>query len=195
MSDPKTVREVNFVLDGLERRVGLLVKVGGGIVGLLGVLLLTAFSLYHEIGGLSADIASIKTGMDGLNGRIERFETAANGRFDRIEAAINHARDQILARAQAPTSQQPQEMIAGGFYVTKGQAALIREFLKIPPIDASKQGKIGIWEHIAPEYTVPLPDNLAAKIGLANGLRYAVDPANNAIALVEPSHDVVVAII
>jgi hypothetical protein len=49
MSAPRMVREVNFILEGLDQRVGLLTKISAGtaalVVAILGVLL----PLYLEI--------------------------------------------------------------------------------------------------------------------------------------------------
>jgi hypothetical protein len=75
MSDPKTFREVNFVLDGLEKRVGLLTKIGGGIAALLVAILGVLGTLYSEIGKVQTDVAATRATVDGLNTRLTSMDT------------------------------------------------------------------------------------------------------------------------
>jgi len=180
MSNPSTFKEVNFVLQELERRLGSVLKIGAGIVSLLGVVFLTALLMYHQIGTVSADAASIKSTVDGLAHR-----------FGGTETAINRTRDQILDRVQSSTMAQ----IAGGFYVTNSEAVDIRDFLKLPPKDTRQPSKISLWTHVSREQTKPLPVQLTQKDKKLRGMRYVIDPDNNALGLVEPSQNVVIAII
>lgn len=154
----------------------------------------TLGTLYVQIGNVKVDVGSIKSTVEGIDTQLTS-----------IEADVKAARSdqgQILARVQAPpvpapTPPAPQQLqvqdIAGGFYVTTYEAKIIREVLKVSPKRSDVPPKIHLWDHITEADTQPLPDDLAKKIGI-QGLRYAVD-VNDAIALVEPSQNVVVAII
>src|SRR5690242_8330763 len=132
MSDPKTFREVNFVLDGLERRVALLTKIGGGIAALLVAIFGFLGNLYSVIGKVQIDVAATKATVDGLNTRLTSIDADVK--------AIRTDQGQILSRVQPPPTPPPpqptprvQDLIAGGFYVTEPEATLIRVFLKVPP--------------------------------------------------------------
>jgi hypothetical protein len=185
--DPKTIREVNFALAGLEGRVGLLIKIGIAVLGFLGAVLAVVATIYVQIGDVKVDVASIKAKVEGLDTRIGAIETD-------VKAARSDQR-QILTQLQPPAPPPPpRPLIAGGFYVTDDEAKLIRALLKVPPKDPNLPGKISIWSHVDPASAQPLPDDLVAKFGKFKGLRFIVD-ANNAIALVEPAQDVVIAII
>jgi hypothetical protein len=81
-----------------------------------------------------------------------------------------------------------------GFYVTAQEAEFIREFLKIPPKNATATAKMALWVRVPAQATRPLPDGVVGKLEKLKGLRYAVD-ANNAIALIEPSTSIVIALI
>jgi|SRR5271166_1160858 len=74
------------------------------------------------------------------------------------------------------------------------RAEFIREFLKIPPKNATATAKIALWIRVPAQATKPLPDGVVGKLEKLKGLRYAVD-ANNAIALIEPSTNIVIALI
>jgi hypothetical protein len=51
-----------------------------------------------------------------------------------------------------------------------------------------------LWVRVPTQATRPLPDGVVGKLEKLKGLRYAVD-ANNAIALIEPSTNIVIALI
>jgi hypothetical protein len=187
--DPKTIREVNFAFAGLEGRVGLLIKIGIAVLGFLGAVLGVVATIYVQIGDVKVDVASIKATVESLSNRLGTIEGD-------VKATRSDQR-QILTQLPPPSPPPVphlQELIAGGFYVTDDEAKLIRAFLKVPPKNPNLSGTWSIWSRIDPVSTQPLPEDIIAKIGKFKGLRFAVD-ANNAIALVEPTQDVVIAII
>jgi hypothetical protein len=98
-----------------------------------------------------------------------------------------------LARNDQRTVSVTPNVIAG-FYVTEQEAEFIREFLKVPPKNANATAKMALWIRVPAQATKPQPDGLVGKFEKLKGLRYAVD-ANNAIALIEPSTNIVIALI
>jgi hypothetical protein len=84
--------------------------------------------------------------------------------------------------------------VIAGFYVTAQEAEFIREFLKIPPKNATATAKMALWIRAPAQATKPLPDGVVGKLEKLKGLRYAVD-ANYVIALIEPSTNIVIALI
>ena len=84
--------------------------------------------------------------------------------------------------------------VIAGFYVTEQEAEFIREFLKVPPKNANATAKMALWIRVPAQATKPLPDGLVGKFEKLKGLRYAVD-ANNTIALIEQSTNIVIALI
>jgi hypothetical protein len=193
MSDPRTIREVNLAQAGIEGRLGLLVKMGGAIVGLLVAVVGGIATLYVQIGNVKDVVADVKVEVAALKSTVEGL----GGRIVRIETAVDSARKDILGRIQPPPSPPPQsqDTIAGGFYVTEAEAGFIRDFLKAPQREASKVGKFSLWDHVPQDLAQPLPDDLTAKIPKLKGLRFAIDPSNSAIALIEPSQNLIVAIV
>jgi hypothetical protein len=115
--------------------------------------------------------------VDGLNTRLISIDADIK--------AIRSEQGQILAKAQpTPTP----------INVTDDEAKLVREFLKVSPKVSNAAPKIALWDRLSKGATQPLPEELGAKVTKLKGLRFAID-ANNAIALVEPTQFLVVAII
>jgi hypothetical protein len=195
MSDPRTIREVNIATGGMEKRIKLLQWVGGGICALLVALLGVGIAQYRDIGKVEVDVGAIKATVEGIEKRLGLIETDLR--------AVRTDQGQILAKIQTPpTPPAPpptppprlQDLIAGGFYITDAEASLIRDFLKAGPKKPDVPSKIALWDRLPQSDTQPLPDDLAAKLPKIKGLRFTTD-VNNAIALVEPSQNVVIAII
>lgn len=189
MTDPRTIRESNIAREGLEGRVDLLQKWLWGVTGLLGTILAAAVAIYSQVGDVKTDIAVIKTSVTNISGRLERMEKG-------LDDIRNDGRT-ILGRlrpaepAPRPPTRDPRDIIAG-FWVTDAEAKLIRELLQAPQ-KTDAPPKIALWSRV-PEATL-IPDELVGKLPKLKGLRYAVDPGNNAIALIEPIGNGVIALI
>jgi hypothetical protein len=192
MSEPRTIREVNIAAAGVEGRLGLLIKLGGAIVAILLAVLGGIATLYVQIGSAKDDIAAVKVDVAAVKSTV----AAIGKQMDKVDSSVASSRDQILARIQpSPTPQGPQpQQIAGGFYVTDSVARALHELLKVPPFDPRKGSMFGMWDKLPEKESQPLPQDFAAKLGL-KGFRFAVDPNTNAIALIEPTQNVIVALI
>jgi hypothetical protein len=186
MSDPSTIHQ-----PGLDARV--LVKIGLAITACLAAVLGVAVAvIYAQIGNARVEVGSVKTGLSAINDRLGRIEKT----IDETRAKLNQP-----VRNEQPTgsvTRQPTVAVApnviAGFYVTEQEAEFIREFLKVPPKKANATAKMALWIRVPAQAAKPLPNGLVGKLEKLRGLHYAVD-ANNAIALIEPSTNIVIALI
>jgi hypothetical protein len=178
MSDPTTPHQ-----SGLDARV--LVKIGLAIIAcLVTVLVVAVAAIFGQIGDARLEVGSVKTGLSAINDRLGRIEKTV----DETRAKLNQ-----LDRNDQRTVPVTPNVIAG-FYVTEQEAEFIREFLKVFPKNANATAKMALWIRVPAQATKPLPDGLVGKFEKLKGLRYAVD-ANNAIALIEQSTNIVIALI
>jgi hypothetical protein len=90
-------------------------------------------------------------------------------------------------------SQQPTSNLIAVFYLTNVEASLIRQYLKLP--ERSGCSKFVMWHKLPREDVKALPEGLVDKIPKLRSLLWAFDPSSNAISLVEPSGNKVVAIL
>jgi uncharacterized membrane protein len=182
MSDTTTLRQ-----PGLDARV--LVKIGLAIIACLAAVLGVAVAaIFGQIGNARVEVGSVWTGLSAVNDRLGRIEkTVDETRATLDQLARNEQRNEQRTVSVAPNA-------IAGFYVTAQEAEFIREFLKLPPKNATATAKMALWVRVPAQATRPLPDGVVGKLEKLKGLRYAVD-ANNAIALIEPSTSIVIALI
>ena len=191
MIEPKTPREANIAL---EARVGLLQKLVWSVLTMLGAVVLGAISIYVQIGDLKSDVAVVKTNVVNISERLAKIEkTIDDIRFDGGQILSRISRLEPPPRQPALPAPAPDPVVAG-FSLTDSEAKLLRELLRAPAKTAAAP-KYGLWEKLPDSDVQLLPDDVTGKMVKLKGFRYALDPNNNAIALVEPSGSVVVAII
>jgi hypothetical protein len=182
MSDPTTLHQ-----PGLDARV--LVKIGLAIIVCLAAVLgVSVAAIFGQIGNARVEVGSVWTGLSAINdrlGRIEKTVDETRATLDRL--ARNEQRNEQRTGSVTPN-------VIAGFYVTAQEAEFIREFLKIPPKNATATAKMALWIRAPAQATKPLPDGVVGKLEKLKGLRYAVD-ANYVIALIEPSTSIVIALI
>jgi hypothetical protein len=190
MTEPKTHREANIAREGLEARVGLLQKLQWWVLGLLVAVVLGAIGINVQIGDLKSDVAVVKTNVVNINDRLARIEkTIDDIRSDGGQILSRISRLEPPPRQPALPAPAPDPIVAG-FYLTDGEAKRLRELLRAPPKTAAAP-TYGLWEKLPDSDVRPLPDDVTSNLVKLKGLRYALDPNNNAIALVEPSGSVV----
>jgi hypothetical protein len=178
MSDPRTLHQ-----PGLDARV--LVKIGLAIIVCLAAVLgVVIASIYARIGNVRVEVASVRTGLSAINDRLGAIEKSV----DETRAKLNRP-----VPEEQPTGSLTRNVIVG-FYVTEQEAGLIRAVLKVPPKKANVTAKMALGTHVPAQATKLLPDDLVGKLEKLKGLRYAVD-ANGAIALIEPSTNIVIALL
>ena len=182
-TEPKSFRETNLVLGGIEARVDLVQKMVWAVIGLLGALVTGAFALYSQIGDLKTDVAVVKTTAATINERVTRIDKSvesvlasgitASSALSRIEARLSamslQQQPNPLVVPVPPRGPTPLYEIT----FTDGEKQLIREFIK--PIRLAESPAYQIGE-IAPVTSLSmLPEPIVAKIPRLTGLRYAVD--------------------
>jgi len=187
MSDLRNTRQ-----PGLDARV--LVKIGLAVLACLAVILGVAVAvIFGQITNARVEVATVRTSLSALIERLGRMENRLGG----MEKTINEARANLSERAQSQVEQRTETVtppnVVAGFYVTQQEAEFIREFLKVPPKN-SIAAKMALWIRVPAPAGKSLPDGLVGRLEKLRGLRYAVD-ANNAIALIEPSTNIVIALI
>jgi hypothetical protein len=209
MSDPTHIQQA-----GLRTRV--LVKIGLAIIAcLVAVMGISLGVIFGQLTNATTEVGLMRTGLSALNERLGRIEKAVEeARVNLTELIQNERRTAVTPERtvsvtpertvpvtpERTVSVAPERTVsvtpdmAAGFYVTEQEAKLIREFLKVPPKNANQAAKMALWMRLPAQATKPLPEILMGKLEKLKGLRYAVD-ANNAIALIEPSTHIVIAVI
>ena len=113
-TEPRTVRELNIAMAGIECRITILQWMIGGLLGLAGTLLIAAFGLYSQMSDIKIDVASIKSTVAGLGDRQTRMEDSvgkALASLNRIEGRLASALDkQTETVAYEPLRLSPNEI-------------------------------------------------------------------------------------
>lgn len=202
MSDPTHIQQA-----GLRTRV--LVKIGLAIIAcLVAVMGISLGVIFGQLTNATTEVGLMRTGLSALNERLGRIEKAVEEARVNLTELIQNERRTASVTPERTVSVTPERTVsvtpertvsvtpdtAAGFYVTEQEAKLIREFLKVPPKNANQAAKMALWMRLPAQATKPLPEVLMGKLEKLKGLRYAVD-ANNAIALIEPSTHIVIAVI
>jgi hypothetical protein len=210
MSDPTHIQQA-----GLRTRV--LVKIGLAIIAcLVAVMGISLGVIFGQLTNATTEVGLMRTGLSALNERLGRIEKAVEEARVNLTELIQNERRTASVTPERTVSVTPERTVpvtpertvsvapertvsvtpdmAAGFYVTEQEAKLIREFLKVAPKNANQAAKMALWMRLPAQATKPLPEILMGKLEKLKGLRYAVD-ANNAIALIEPSTHIVIAVI
>ena len=196
MSNSTAIRPAHF-----DARI--LAKIGFAIILFLALVFgVFVAAIYAQMGNIRSELASVKTGRSTLDrlGRVEKAVDEMHANLATIQGqlgTIDNAVEQMRTNRSRTTDEHPRDLprnVLAGFYVTEQEAAFIREFLKVPPKKTGPPAKMTLWTRVPPQATKPLPDELVSKAEKLKGLRYAVD-ANSAIALIEPSTSIVIALI
>jgi hypothetical protein len=194
MTEPRTHREANIARQGLEARLGLLQKLIWTVIGLLGAMLAGAAAIYVQVGDLKTDLAIVQTSVSNVSDRLARIEKTIDDIRDNSGQILSRiSRLEPAPRPQPTPAPSPDSRPIAGFYLTDGEVKLLRELLRAPP-KSDAPAKYGQWDRLPESDTAPLPDDVTGKMAKLKGLRYAIDPGNNAIALVEPSGIVIATI-
>jgi len=160
-------------------------KIGLAIVACLAVLMGVALAVvFSQISDARVEMGLMRTALSAVNDRLGTIEKSV----DDARAALN----KITLNEQRPVSVTPD--VVAGFYVTHEEAKIIREFLNVPPKNATPAAKMALWIRVPPQATKPLPEPLVSRLEKLRGLRYVID-SNNAIALIEASASIVIAVI
>jgi hypothetical protein len=137
----------------------------------------------------------------GLRRRVTVQATFKNmdDRLGRIEQTLNDMTRGGTARSgPAPqiqgSNREPSETTSK-FYLKDNEADTIRQALQAPKRSGANDGKYRVGQLLLGLAVKPIPDNLAEQVPHLRGLHYTFDPINNAIAIIDPRSNRVVALI
>src|SRR5262249_43989572 len=107
-------REANIARQGLEARIGLLQLLVLAVLGMLGGLVLGAYTIYGQIGDLKSDVAVVKTNVVNISDRLAKVEkTIEDIRSDGGQILSRISRLEPPPRQPAPPAPAPDPVVAG----------------------------------------------------------------------------------
>jgi hypothetical protein len=170
--EPKTIRETNIAMEGIEGRLGILSKMIWTVVGLLGTLLIAAFALYSQLGDIKTDLAVLKSTVGVIGDRQAKIEESVRSLESKALASLNRIETRLLPTgtlALAPLDLEPD------------QIAFLRDALKPRRTDKPTLAKIG---NLFADSKFPyVPDYIVEKIPKLKGLRYTYDQSGAILLL------------
>jgi hypothetical protein len=190
-TEPKTFRETNLVIAGLEARVGLILKMIWAVIGMLGTLMAGAVALLSQVGDVKSDLASVKASIVALNDRIAGLESGIRDvRSAQSSAATTLARiDTAVAAPPPKPGTNPTDLLR--IVSSSFNAQYMREVLK--PVPTGQRTYV-LGERVS-GLTVPLlPPAVIDKLPELTGLGYIFD-AKGQIVLVDGSYRVAAIIV
>jgi hypothetical protein len=182
--EPKTIRETNIAMEGIEGRLGILSKMIWTVVGLLGTLLLAAFALYSQLGDIKTDLAVLKSTVGTIGDRQAKIEESVRSLESKALASLNRIETRLLP---------PDTPVLAPLNLDPDQIAFLREALKARRTDKPALAKIG---DLVADFKFPsLPDFVVDKIPFLRGFRYTYDQSGailllaggRVVQIVEPS--------
>jgi hypothetical protein len=138
---------------------------------------------------LKSDAANVQATFKNMDDRLGRIEQTLNDMTRNGATAFSSPTPQI----QAP-NREPSETISK-FYLKDNEADTIRQALQAPKRSGATDGKYRVGQLLLGLAVKPIPDNLAEQVPQLRGLHYTFDPTNNAIAIIDPRSNRVLALI
>jgi hypothetical protein len=177
MTDPRYIR------GAASRNVVLPQWIWVSVACLAGVLMLIGWMQLRN------DLAGVQLTLKNMDERLVRIEQTLNeitssGRFARTDPALQ---DQPPNRTLGENSPR--------FYLNETEIDVVRQSLQAAQKLAATKGKYRVGQLLVGLAVKRVPDDLAGKIPQLAGLLYTIDPANHAIAIIDPRNNRVVALI
>jgi hypothetical protein len=137
------------------------------------------------------ELYTLKALVSVVDDRVQRIQTDLKKVRDRTEEANAYGRQilEIVERIDAKQRNAPTLLS-----VSDEEAKFIRDRLGAAPLTPDRPGKLKAGIVLPDKETNLLPQDIVAKLPKLKGVRYAIDPANNGVALVEPTSNVVFAV-
>jgi hypothetical protein len=204
-TEPKSVREVNVVLEGIlkqfelfqksiEARFDFLRNIVWVVIGLLGALLAGAFALSNQIGEIKTDVALLKSQSSEFTQKqtavLESLKSTAEGALARVENR--------LASLTTGQGLQQTSNLEEPLKLSRLDTLLIRSLLK--PVKTGRPLEIKVGDEVKEVISAdrvsiiptiaPLPAELTDEVTKFKGLSFAYDPSG-AVLIVSPSRRVV----
>jgi hypothetical protein len=150
---------------------------------LAGVLVLAG---WRQLRNDPADVQMALKNMDERLGRIEQSlnEISTSVRFGRADSYL-----QNQAPNRTPGDNSPK------FYLNETEIDVVRQSLQATRKSGATEGKYRVGQLLVGLAVKRIPDDLARKIPQLAGLLYTVDPANHAVAIIDPRNNRVVTLI
>jgi hypothetical protein len=188
-TEPKTIRETHFVVEGLEARVVLIQTIVWWVLGLLGTLIAGAIALYVQLGDVKTDLGSVKATITAINGQITELgkdirelrneQSSATMTLGRIDTAI------AALPKGPPNSANIQRIVS-----SPSNVQLVRAMLKPVP---TGQKIYAFGERVSGVNVPLLPSEVIDKFPELTGLGYIFD-AKASIVFVDGNYRVVAVI-
>jgi hypothetical protein len=142
--EPKSFRETNLVLEGLEARLGLIQKLTWYVIGLLGALIAGAAALYFQLGDIRTDVAVLKANFGSLKEQQSEIQQSLRSIDSKTQTSLSRIENKLTPAAPAPVPLAtplpgPEEtpLRLGG-----DEIALLREMLKPTKLNKA-QARVG----------------------------------------------------
>jgi hypothetical protein len=177
MTDPRNIHRARS--STLARPQWIWVAIGF----LAGALLLVA------AWGLRNDPAGVQLTLKNMDDRLGRIEQTLN------DITNNERLTRTDPAQQSPgQNRTPSEPISK-FYLKENEADVIRQVLQAPRKLAGTDGRYRVGQLLVGLAVKQIPDDLVGKVPQLKGLLYTFDPANHAIAIIDPRSNRVIALI
>jgi hypothetical protein len=150
---------------------------------LAGILVLVG---WRQMRNDPTDVQLALKNIDERLGRIEQTlnEISSNIRFGRTDPVV-----QNQPPNRTPSDNSPK------VYLNETEIDVVRQSLQAAQKLGAKEGKYRVGQLLVGLAVKRIPDDLASKIPQLAGLLYTVDPANHAVAIIDPRNNRVVALI
>jgi hypothetical protein len=155
-------------------------------VGFLAGVLVLVGAIWGQFRNDSAGVQLTLKNMDDRVGRIEQTlnDITSNGRLARTDPAV-----------QTPGPNRAPSESTSKFYLKENEADVIRQVLQAPRKSAGTDGKYRVGQLLVGLAVKQIPDDLVGKVPQLKGLLYTFDPANHAIAIIDPRSNRVISLI
>lgn len=166
-SEPRTVRELNFAVEG---RLGLLTKMVFVLAALLVSIAGGVALVYQQLGGVAVNVATTTERVTGLGERVARIEK----QLENI-AAGQAQQMSSLGRIEARLPNQPRPDSSDIVALTPAEAEFVRSALKAIPVPMRMLGKFKLGDNLAEGTLVPVPEQVSEKLPKLKGAKFAFD--------------------
>jgi hypothetical protein len=139
--EPKSFRETNLVLEGLEARLDLIQKLTWYVIGLLGALAAGAAALYFQLADIRTDVAVLKTNFASLKEQQSAIQESLRSIDSKTQASLSRIENRLTSN-QTPPPPLPSPGEAP-LKLEGDEIALLRGALKPLKLDKPQEAKIG----------------------------------------------------
>jgi hypothetical protein len=173
--EPKTFRETNIVLEGLEARLNLIQKMTWGVIGLLGALITGAAALYFQLGDIRTDVAVLKANLGSLKEQQSAIQESLRSIDTRTQASLSRIENKLASNQTPAPLQGPDE---SPLKLADEEIALLRAVLKTVKFDKPQEAKIGNF--VSDQATLAvMPRAIIDKIPRLASYSFTYDPSGS----------------